>query len=170
MSTGLVICDQCRREVHQDGPASSWQHCEDQSPICVGASRRYPQTPEDIVGKYCGRDGLLIVNTIDLLPPAPAERELVTPTVTQSRRVLGRGLPALMAMSAMMPVRLPGEPRRPSINQLTHGADPQLAADRWRERQQENTPHQGPREKARRRRQMDRDAAKAAKRAARSTT
>lgn len=62
MSTGLVICSACRREVHQDGgrPApdqpAGWRHCEDQSPRCEGATSRYPENAGEIVGLYCGAD------------------------------------------------------------------------------------------------------------------
>lgn len=56
MSTGLVICSVCLREVHQDGPDYSWRHCEDKSPRCEGARSTYPMTVADIVGVWCGRD------------------------------------------------------------------------------------------------------------------
>jgi len=69
MSSGLVICSVCKREVHQDGPASThttitgapytlhgWQHCEDKTPRCDGASSIWPMDRFEIVGKFCGRD------------------------------------------------------------------------------------------------------------------
>lgn len=69
MSTGLVICSACKREVHQDGPAetvplpdgksyqrSTWRHCEDKSPLCEGASREFPQAVDEIRGKFCAGD------------------------------------------------------------------------------------------------------------------
>ena len=61
MSTGLVICSECKREVHQDGPhlldePDTWRHCEDKSPRCKGADSTYPQDRSEIVGKFCGMD------------------------------------------------------------------------------------------------------------------
>jgi hypothetical protein len=61
MSTGVVVCSVCRREVHQDGPhaasgVSTWRHCEDKTPRCDGASSAYPKAGEP-VGKWCGIDG-----------------------------------------------------------------------------------------------------------------
>ena len=41
MSTGLVVCSICHREVHQDGPEHSWTHFNDQSPRCEGAEILY---------------------------------------------------------------------------------------------------------------------------------
>lgn len=43
MSYGLVICSLCKREVHQDDENRSWQHCDDQTPLCVGAQGVYPE-------------------------------------------------------------------------------------------------------------------------------
>jgi hypothetical protein len=63
MSSGLVICSVCRREVHQDGNALTpggtwtWRHCEDKSPRCDGASFVYPSKRSDIVGSFCEMDG-----------------------------------------------------------------------------------------------------------------
>jgi len=56
MSTGLVICSKCYREVHQDGENHSWRHCEDKTSRCEGASSIYPLSRSFIKGKYCGRD------------------------------------------------------------------------------------------------------------------
>jgi len=73
MSTGLVICSVCRREVHQDGPrdeqrgCGTWRHCSrfhGWTPICEGGHATYPNTREEIVGLFCQADGL-----------APVERE-----------------------------------------------------------------------------------------------
>lgn len=74
MSAGLVVCSECRREVHQDGPRqhtarcrcaqhdsgfcpAGWRHCEDKTLRCDGASSVYADT-EGIVGRYCGRDAI----------------------------------------------------------------------------------------------------------------
>lgn len=62
MSTGMVICSICQREVHQDGDKSvsnGWRHCEDKSPRCAGGSSTYPKWAEDVLGFYCGMDGPL---------------------------------------------------------------------------------------------------------------
>jgi len=59
MSTGLVICSKCRREVHQDGPKEhekGWRHCEDKSSRCAGAQSDYPVSRTEIVGRWCGQD------------------------------------------------------------------------------------------------------------------
>lgn len=75
MSAGLVICSNCSREVHQDGPRqhnamrckcphdtgwcpAGWRHCEDKTPRCEGASSAYPKQKDYIVGGYCGADGI----------------------------------------------------------------------------------------------------------------
>jgi hypothetical protein len=76
MSTGLVICSACKREVHQrvgyrdaNGveqvvyetavyPRRIWVHCEDRSLMCPGASAIYPNSKDEIVGKYCGEDDI----------------------------------------------------------------------------------------------------------------
>lgn len=62
MSTGLVICDICHREVHQDGPVdangrATWRHCNDKTPAsdCVKAQVRYGSR-EEVVGKACFAD------------------------------------------------------------------------------------------------------------------
>lgn len=62
MSTGMVICSVCKREVHQDGPKSvsrGWPHCEDGTAMCDGATADYPRHAEDVRGAYCGADGPL---------------------------------------------------------------------------------------------------------------
>lgn len=60
MSTGIVMCSVCRREVHQDGPRvndrATWLHCEDKTPICEGAAVAYPLSPSEMVGRVCGVD------------------------------------------------------------------------------------------------------------------
>lgn len=63
MSWGLVICNVCRREVHQDGERNipdgpnQWRHCEDKTPRCDGATSRYLAAGERPTGAYCERDG-----------------------------------------------------------------------------------------------------------------
>lgn len=70
MSTGLVICSLCRREVHQDGPrewhgkpdpngTATWTHCDDHTRRCEGATSTYPRTRSEIVGPVCAADGPL---------------------------------------------------------------------------------------------------------------
>lgn len=62
MSTGMVICSKCQREVHQDGDPRlrrGWRHCEDGSPICDLATAAYPMSAEDVRGSYCCADGPL---------------------------------------------------------------------------------------------------------------
>lgn len=64
MSYGLVICSECKREVHQkrrpypvdDSKPFEWFHCEDQTPRCKGASGSFPRSKDEIAGKFCGRD------------------------------------------------------------------------------------------------------------------
>lgn len=61
MSTGIVFCSACRREVHQHGRGGTWLHCEDRSPICPSTptdtvAPQYPNRLDDIVGRWCGRD------------------------------------------------------------------------------------------------------------------
>lgn len=53
MSHGIVICSKCKRELHQDG---GWFHCEDDTPRCDYGSSEYVENPNDIKGKWCGRD------------------------------------------------------------------------------------------------------------------
>lgn len=83
MSTGLVICSTCKREVHQG--AGFWYHCEDRSPRCELASSVYPKSLDEIVGKYCGMDG-----SIGADPPAPAPppEVKVTPMNRHARRAI----------------------------------------------------------------------------------
>lgn len=59
MSSGLVICSTCKREIHQKRELGSmvWRHCDDGSERCDGAWSEYPASRAEIVGKYCGRDG-----------------------------------------------------------------------------------------------------------------
>lgn len=56
MSYGLVICSECKREVHQDGPNNTWRHCEDKTPRCLNAMSVYPESTASIKGKFCGCD------------------------------------------------------------------------------------------------------------------
>ena len=59
MSTGLVICSRCKREVHQIAPGTNgWIHCEDKTPRCKDASSIYPKSRAEIVGRYCGSDDI----------------------------------------------------------------------------------------------------------------
>lgn len=71
MSSGIVICSECRREVHQYGP-KTWEHCEDRSQACDGATPVFPASTEEIAGKWCGRDGGTLENG-----PAKARTVLV---------------------------------------------------------------------------------------------
>lgn len=62
MSTGMVICSRCQREVHQWGDhriRRAWVHCDDRSPICDTATAAYPMSVEDVRGDYCCADGPL---------------------------------------------------------------------------------------------------------------
>lgn len=72
MSSGIVVCSACKREVHQNGaivhgsrcecPRSSgwcttgWTHCEDKTPRCAGATSDFPESTAEIVGRWCGID------------------------------------------------------------------------------------------------------------------
>lgn len=58
MSYGVVMCDKCYREVHQDGPDHSWTHCEDKTPKCAEASTVYRDDFTPAVGKFCFRDAM----------------------------------------------------------------------------------------------------------------
>ena len=67
MSTGLVICSVCHKEVHQDGPRDkatgngTWRHCSrfhSWTPICDKGKAIYPDTREQIRGLFCQADGL----------------------------------------------------------------------------------------------------------------
>jgi len=55
MSYGLVICSSCHHEVHQ-GSGREWFHCDTKTPMCPGASAIYPESRDQIKGKYCGAD------------------------------------------------------------------------------------------------------------------
>lgn len=57
MSYGLVVCDKCHREVHQDA-VRQWYHCEDATPICLLGTAVYPKSTAEIVGRYCGHDAM----------------------------------------------------------------------------------------------------------------
>jgi len=62
MSYGLMICDVCKREVHQDGTKDPetqrfvWKHCNTGSWICKGASAIYPASRDEILAEFCGAD------------------------------------------------------------------------------------------------------------------
>lgn len=61
MSSGLVICSVCKKEVHQDGPKHSWRHCSrfhGWTPMCDGAIPIYPRARDVINGLFCQADGL----------------------------------------------------------------------------------------------------------------
>ena len=55
MSSGLCICTECKKEVHQD-LNMQWIHCDDASVLCSGAKPEYPKTRSEIQGIPCGRD------------------------------------------------------------------------------------------------------------------
>lgn len=61
MSYGIMVCDACAREVHQDGgldPETKrhrWRHCDDKTPAC--GKVRYAGDGEP-KGKFCGADDL----------------------------------------------------------------------------------------------------------------
>ena len=65
MSTGLVICSACGREVHQNGPSDirkGWRHCRfsgEQSSLCTHGEVVYPRFAEDVKGWACQMDGPL---------------------------------------------------------------------------------------------------------------
>lgn len=96
MSTGMVICSQCGREVHQNGPRdvrNGWRHCRqsgEQTGLCNGAIAVYPKRAEDVKGWACQMDGPL--------PASGAEAE-------RDRLVIGTNL----AMSAMQRARDDGK-------------------------------------------------------------
>ena len=68
MSTGLLVCNKCMREIHQRGDRK-WFHCEDKTLLCEGASGIYPKDDSEIKGKWCGCDrgdvGILTENFLD---------------------------------------------------------------------------------------------------------
>jgi hypothetical protein len=69
----MVVCSECRREVHQDGPVHyikpgsmsasypvrGWRHCDDKSERCAGAVSTYPRARADVSGRACYADGPL---------------------------------------------------------------------------------------------------------------
>jgi len=61
MSWGIVICNKCSREIHQNGPKfddkATWTHCEDSTPACEGGGH-YPARQSEIKGKWCGVDAM----------------------------------------------------------------------------------------------------------------
>jgi len=57
MSYGLVICSECKYEVHQ-GSNRVWFHCDGMTPICPGATASYPKDADEIQGRWCGADDL----------------------------------------------------------------------------------------------------------------
>lgn len=71
MSTGIVVCSVCYREVHQTG--GGWTHCEYGLPICAGAKPVYPGNVKRIVGKWCGRDDFQFFP--ELLPHRPGGKK-----------------------------------------------------------------------------------------------
>ena len=66
MSTGLVICSVCGREVHQWGDKremNGWEHCGASgptTPMCEKASAVYSWRRADVVGEACEADGALL--------------------------------------------------------------------------------------------------------------
>lgn len=55
MGFGIVICDKCRRELHQNS-YRVWIHCNDESIICKSATAVYCDDTRLIVGQWCGKD------------------------------------------------------------------------------------------------------------------
>lgn len=60
MSYGIVICSECKREVHQGSwmVDRAWVHCDDSTVICQSATAVYPKSKAEIKGHYCGKDDL----------------------------------------------------------------------------------------------------------------
>lgn len=148
MSTGLVVCSTCSREIHQDGPGSTWLHCEDKSPRCVGASARHPQSIDEIVGKWCGADA-------ELVRTAPPPRQIL---------ITGTGIAAMAALASSLPsnrLEVKPAPRvRPHVlrdPQAIHDENVKRTID-WQRR---NQPHEHKGEMARRRKARERREAKA---------
>ena len=75
MSTGIVVCSICSREVHQS-VYHKWTHCEDATPLCPYAERVYPKSTDEIKGAWCGSDG------------SPRERAKAKPTASVKTRLL----------------------------------------------------------------------------------
>jgi len=63
MSSGIVVCSKCKREVHQGGVSEmlpfGWYHCEDKTARCDGATSIYPASKSDIKGDWCGIDEMV---------------------------------------------------------------------------------------------------------------
>jgi hypothetical protein len=55
MSTGIVICSVCFRELHQS-PNRKWYHCEDNSLECKEGYHEYAMELKRIKGRWCGAD------------------------------------------------------------------------------------------------------------------
>ena len=55
MSTGIIICSICHRELHQQSDRS-WYHCEDATPECKPGQHEYAGKLSRIKGKWCGAD------------------------------------------------------------------------------------------------------------------
>jgi len=67
MSSGLVVCSKCKREVHQGDaklfPPKGWYHCigtrwDADTPICEGAKAIWPPSQREINGPFCGVDNI----------------------------------------------------------------------------------------------------------------
>uniref|UniRef100_A0A6M3LE14 Uncharacterized protein n=1 Tax=viral metagenome TaxID=1070528 RepID=A0A6M3LE14_9ZZZZ len=61
MSTGIIICSKCKREMHQEGQKDVWgkfiwTHCEDKTPRCSEGEAVWPENECEIAGKFCGKD------------------------------------------------------------------------------------------------------------------
>jgi hypothetical protein len=78
LSSGVVMCQGCRREVHQWGPKvdgrPTWVHCDNRSPICAGCHAVYPNDLEQLVGPWCGVDGDGELPRGVTIQPAPARQ------------------------------------------------------------------------------------------------
>lgn len=80
MSTGIVICSICKRELHQSGDRAienGWMHCEDRTPRCSDGSAVFPESTAEIVGKWCGMDD----------PDRPQKRKPPTPPTSEMDRI-----------------------------------------------------------------------------------
>ena len=56
MSCGLVVCSECKREIHQER-GGRWYHCEDGTDRCDGAIAHYAERYQ-VKGKACFRDDI----------------------------------------------------------------------------------------------------------------
>ena len=57
MSSGIAICSVCKREVHSElGDYPAWWHCTDLSPLCSGGKVVYPESLDEVVEGWCGKD------------------------------------------------------------------------------------------------------------------